>query len=971
MRDAPVPPPQPARWRVRLLGAIEAQHGDRLVQHWPTRATAALLARLALAPGRAHPREELIGLLWPEVVLESGRNRLRQALFALKAVLDSDGGAVIQADRMNVRAAPGAFACDACDFETALRSGHTEAARRAYGGEFMPGHYDEWVTDERRRLAALFERLETLPVMAPPPLPVAASGSVVAARAGQLPNYWTRLFGIELNASRLRGLVAQCRLVTVLGAGGSGKTRLAVEAAGAIQRGPAWAERGGNEAAHFDRVAFVSLIDCTGATAALDNVASAFNAGGSDPAARIATALHGQRVLLVLDNFEQLVGHANDAIARLLGDSAGLHLLVTSRRRLGLDGEQVFELAGLALSQAPDAASMPPLAPGRGPAPRSPAVALFIDRATAARADFNLARGDDAVLAELVQVLAGMPLAIELAASRMRSLSAPELLAMLRAGAAPMLDVLTRNTSVQRDDHGHDHGQSHGQSQAQRHASMRHVVAWSWRQLSPPLLGLMRALATFASAAPIDIVAAVAGLDRRSAADQLGQLHDDSLLVAQPDARGAQRYALLQPVREFVLERTAASDAAVARQRLRQALIEMAQRCVAGAPHTIDEIDAELPLVYAAVQGAAADGVADFAADFATKGATEGATDGAAIQAVRLAVTLRRHWEIDTRAGLPVPVMQALDSLQATLDDAGLRCEALVLLSFSSAHAGLGPDAARYGQAAMALAPDARRRAAALLRWSQAVMFFGPDRSMLDASLAEALALSREVGDLEGQAIALRMQFVLLTNRDHDPVRGEPLAHQAQLLWERLGHRRNAYSGLMDRASCWVDLGRNDEAATALAACEQVARQERYATGYITAAWQLGRALRRLRQADAALAAFRRCVHGAWEHHRLAYVADALVLVPGGLVLAGQYEDAARLQGFAVAHWQRLSGPFYRDLERDVSFTRRVLRQHLGAVQLEALRLQGQSLSLPQAVALALGPLLGPMLAPVLQRADP
>ena len=85
------------------------------------------------------------------------------------------------------------------------------------------------------------------------------------------------------------------------------------------------------------------------------------------------------------------------------------------------------------------------------------------------------------------------------------------------------------------------------------------------------------------------------------------------------------------------------------------------------------------------------------------------------------------------------------------------------------------------------------------------------------------------------------------------------------------------------------------------------------------------------------------------------YIMLAAMLVAGGLALTGQFEDAARLHGFAVAHWQRLSGPFYRDLERDVSFTRRVLRQQLGAVRLEALRLQGLSLSLPHAVALALG----------------
>lgn len=160
-------------------------------------------------------------------------------------------------------------------------------------------------------------------------------------------------------------------------------------------------------------------------------------------------------------------------------------------------------------------------------------------------------------------------------------------------------------------------------------------------------------------------------------------------------------------------------------------------------------------------------------------------------------------------------------------------------------------------------------------------------------------------------------------------------------------------------ATCWIAQGRLDEAATALAACEQVALQERHATLAIMSSWQLGRVSIRLRQADTALAAFRRCLQGAWDEKRLAYVADALVLVPGGLAFSGQADAAARLLGFAVTHWQRQFGNFYRDLERDVRPTRRWLRQHLGAVRFEALRLQGVGLSLPEAVALGLGPSAG------------
>ena len=129
---------------------------------WPTRAVAALLARLALGPDRLHPREELVELLWPGVSLSVGRNRLRQALSALKALLETRDAAaapVLMADHFAIRVAPGALACDVLDFERCLRSGRVEAARALYRGDLMPGHYDEWVLDERRRLAALRERL--------------------------------------------------------------------------------------------------------------------------------------------------------------------------------------------------------------------------------------------------------------------------------------------------------------------------------------------------------------------------------------------------------------------------------------------------------------------------------------------------------------------------------------------------------------------------------------------------------------------------------------------------------------------------------------------------------------------------------------------------------------------------------------------------------------------------------------------
>lgn len=892
-------------WTVRLLGAFEVCSPAGATLRLPTRAAVLLLARLLLAPDRLHPREELVELLWPGVVPEAGRNRLRQVLSTLKGQLEA--GLVqplIRADRMGLQWVGGALNCDVKAFERHLRAGDWEAADAVYRGELLPGFYDEWVIEERGRLAALAERLQTMPRVAAPQRPAARTQP-----PGGLPSFWTRLFGAELNASRLRDAVRAHRMVTVLGAGGSGKTRLAVEAARALAEPDAWPSPNAEEDAGFDPIVFVSLVDCTDAARALDAIAAAMRVQGRDPVKDIVAALAGQRPLLVLDNFEQLVGQADASLQQLLLDSPGLHLLVTSRQRLGLAGEHVFELGGLPVA-------------GGGSALEQPAVALFVDRARAVSSDFQLA-GHEAAVADLVRLLAGMPLAIELAASRMRGLSPAGLLALLSERGQPMLDLLAR--------------EGHRPDMANRHASMRHVVDWSWRQLAPELCALMQALATFAAAAGCDMIAAVAGLVPRMARDRLEQLHDHSLVVAQRGDDGASRYVLLQPVREFVIERTAPGSALALRARLRHWLLDFAQRSAARGHAAIGEVEAEMPQLQAAILEAVHDG------------------QPAQQQAVQIAVALRRHWEVDTRAGLPLALVHALDACLPAVTEAGLRSEACALQAFSKILAGRSEEAAAQVEEAVLLAPDARRRAQALMRQVHVRMFSRGDQSRVDAPLAEAMALARQEGDRETLALALRMQYLVLGNRDDDWAQSERVALEVQQIWEGLGHRRNAYGALMDRASCWMKAGRVAEAAIAFAACERVAGQEGFATGAIMSSWQLGRAQLRLREPDAALASFRRCLDGSWEHKRLAYVADALVQLPGGLAFTGQAEDAARLLGFAAAHWQRQFGPFYRDLERDVRPTRRWLLQRLGAIRHETLRVEGACMTLPEAVALGLG----------------
>src|ERR1700682_5663116 len=245
-----------AVWQIQLLGGLRARHGHSVIAQCPSRPIAWLWARLALEPQRRHAREELIELLWPEVDLDVGRNRLRQVLSTLRRLLeppDVPPYSVLNADRQTIGLAADAVSCDVREFEQFLRQGATAQALECYRGDLLPGFLDEWVEDERTRLSALHARVlaregaaaEKARTHEPPPLRHDAA-PVIGDRRAQLrslPSYVSIFFGRESDKRRVLDALARYRLVTLAGLGGFGKTRLAVESARA--------------ATGFDAVAFV------------------------------------------------------------------------------------------------------------------------------------------------------------------------------------------------------------------------------------------------------------------------------------------------------------------------------------------------------------------------------------------------------------------------------------------------------------------------------------------------------------------------------------------------------------------------------------------------------------------------------------------------------------------------------------------------------------------------------------------
>lgn len=880
-------PPAPPPWNVRLLGAVQVWREGHAPLRLPSRAATLLLARLALAPHRAHPREELVELLWPGVDLAVGRNRLRQTLSTLKRLLEAGGPPLLLADRLALRVQPGALACDVPRLEAALRAGQPVEPLAREGGDFMPGYYDEWVHDERQRLAALLERAPPAPAPQAPPEPA-------------LPAYLTRLFGAADAAGQLRAAVLGHRLVTLLGPGGAGKTRLAVEAARHLAAEARW------------RVVFVPLVACDSLGAFWSALAHALQLPGRDDGddlRRIGQGLARQPTLLVLDNFEQLVGQAQDAVAALLAQVPPLHVLATSRRVLGLDGELTQPMAPLPL-------------PAEGTPPEQlatcAAVALFVDRARLVRPGFELTPGNAAAVAALVRALHGLPLALELAASRVRSLAPAQLQQWLAGG---QLALLARDGPRA----GHD----------SRHASMEQVIAWSWRLLRPAAQRLLGAAACLDGAASVPALAAQLQAPLAEVAALLDELAGHSLVHPVPGGTdAAPQHTLLEPVREFVLARLAPAQRSAWRLAGRQHLLQWAQAQALGPAAPAAELALHMPALHMALAQAAEHPQLS----------------------LELALALRPHWDAD---GLPVRLQQALaEALPGAPPP--LASAVHEMLAHQRFGSGFVAEATAHADAALALAgAEPGLRAMALVRRAWVDIASGRSlaaapaaRTALNGTLAEALALARAAGHREAEARVLHQQAALLVQQPGHHDAADALLAQSQALWQALGDRRKAMARLRNRAQGWVAVGRLAEARLALERCDRAARDDGDWVGRIDTLVSLSPLLARQRLWAQALAADQACIALCWQRWHRHGLAFALWNPPLPLLRLRRPEAAVRLLAFASRFWQAHFGPqapLDHPTERRV---RRLAQAMCGAEQVAAWWASGQAMELAEAVAL-------------------
>jgi predicted ATPase/DNA-binding SARP family transcriptional activator len=393
-------------------------------------------------------------------------------------------------------------------------------------------------------LAMLRQEPAVAPV-SPAPVPVRQA----APRRGNLPAQLTSFIGRESELELVGELLCNARLVTLNGPGGAGKTRLAQECGARLSElapdgvwfAPLAAVADGAHVAQAVLTALGGENTLALADIAIEGVETV------DPRERLHSLVAERRMILILDNCEHVLDAVADLVDALLAAAPGVRVLATSREPLALTGETLCPVASLALP--PEAATESTVeAPPAESAAGYPAVRLFVERAGSVRPGFQLTAANAEPVVRICRALDGIPLAIELAAARLRSLTAQQV--------ADRLDDRFRLLS------------SGSRTALPRHQTLRAIVDWSWDLLAPGERTVLARLSVFAGGAMPEAATQVCVTEPDEVIDVIASLVDKSLVVAQEDGAGEVRYRLLETVRAYAADRLEESGE---RQRVRDA----------------------------------------------------------------------------------------------------------------------------------------------------------------------------------------------------------------------------------------------------------------------------------------------------------------------------------------------------------------------------------------------------------------
>jgi predicted ATPase/DNA-binding SARP family transcriptional activator len=467
----------------------------------------------------------------------------------------------------------------------------------------------------------------------------------------------TSFVGREAEVAAVRALIGEGRLTTLIGPGGSGKSRLATETArtllGELPDG-VWL---------VELAAIGADGDVAQATLAALGLRDALlgSAPSADPVDGLITAIREREALLILDNCEHVIEAAAAFADRVLGECRRLRILATSREPLGITGEALWQTEPLAL---------PSVGPGAGPGEveSSPAIRLLRDRAGAVRKDLG---GDARTLSAMVRIcraLDGMPLAIELAAARLRTMTIEQL--------ANRLDDRFRLLT------------SGSRTALPRHRTLRAVVDWSWDLLADAERLALRRLSVFSGGASLEAaerVCAAPAVGQDEVLELLTSLAEKSLLVTEGDSApgdGALRYRMLGTIKEYAADRLAeAGESDLARQAHLGYFTELAE---SAEPHLrraeqltwLARLEADHDNISAAMRGAIAAGQAQ--------------------AAMRLAAAAGWYWWLGGRRSEGFELMVAATSTPGEVTDEVRAMVYALVVNFMASGRGDGHEAAEW-----------------------------------------------------------------------------------------------------------------------------------------------------------------------------------------------------------------------------------------------------------------------------------
>ncbi len=708
-------------------------------------------------------------------------------------------------------------------------------------------------------------------------------------RPNNLPEQLTGFIGRERELADVGSLLERSRLVTLTGPGGTGKTRLSLQIAADVTD------------AFPDGVWFVPLGIVKDPTMVIPSITHTIGVADDPqhgPIELLARELAERRVLVVLDNMEQLLASAGD-ISALLRQAPGLRILATSRAPLRVSGEQEYPVPGL---PAPaelhrmgpyQREQLPAAQRSRDPATlgQFAAVQLFLARARAVKPGFELTTANADDVAAIVAHLGGIPLAIELAAARLRFLTP----AAIHERLEGRLDLPGSSSA----------------DVPERQQTLRGAIAWSYELLDVPTGRLFERLGVFAGGFDLVCAEAVTGPTNELGLDVLEGLAAlvDQSLVRSEEQGGEPRFSLLEPIREFALERLIErGEEELARERHARAYRDLAVRLEpdisgAGQRAVLDRLEVEHANVRAAIDWADAQ--------------SEG------VLAMEIAVAVWRFWQ-----------------KRGHLREARSRMESLI------------------GRAWFPALPVVlRARADEVLG---GIIYWHGDMIGARPPYEAALALWREVGDEAEVANALyNLSFTYSMATINDPGAERVAAQildEALATYRKLGDRRGTANVLWARGIQAYFANDNVAAAPFFAEALELYRAVGDRTQEAWALHQLGSTRLKLNEPAEARALIRDALRIFDDTGDISGMTMALDDLAAVAVTDSDLVRAARLEGLA-RRLQATSGAMLAGVVQEAfeQATRPEARNHLDPSELERHRAEGASFALPDGIRYALG----------------